>query len=354
MATVAPLESREAFAQRIMKEHRQDLLSFLAWRGIPERDREDLFQEVAHAACDARERRDPARSLRAWLRGIARNLVTHHLQRPYVREEQLTGEDADTACHVGPGLEEILVHRDRLAMLAQMLESMPEPERRAFVLHRIKGLPLDEVAEAEGINPSTAASRVRRGDEHCQAWLERWKATERRKGRDGRAVVLIPLLDQMETARRDSAPSRLAGLWGRVLMRGAVALLALGCMSPASREVLTLEPIVAIDVGALSMAAPSVSAPEPLPSAAPITAPTPEPEPPSTLTPEAAPTPSASRALTARQRKAAEIMVLLAEAEHNAGNDAAALRLLLEHGERGPGGKAAEKRSKLLRKINSR
>lgn len=353
MATVAPLESREAFARRIMKEHRQDLLSFLACRGIPARDREDLFQEVAHAACDARERRDPARSLRAWLRAIARNLVTHHLQRPYVREEQLTGDDDDDdACDLGPGLEEILVHRDRLAMLAQMLESMPEPERRAFVLHRIKGLPLDEVAEAEGINPSTAASRVRRGDEHCQAWLERWKATERRKGRDGRAVVLIPLLDQMESARRDSGPSRLASLRGRVLMRGAVALLALGCMSPASREVLTLEPIVAIDVDALSMAAPSESAPEPLSGAAPTTAPTPEP--PSTLTPAGTPTPSASRALTGRRRNAAEIMVLLAEAEHNAGNDAAALRLLLEHGERGPGGKAVEKRSKLLREISSR
>ena len=80
----------------------------------------------------------------------------------------------------------------------------------------------------------------------------------------------------------------------------------------------------------------------------------PSPEAPSARSPEAEKAPSGSRTLTERRRDAAEIMVLQAEAEHNAGNDAAALRLLMEHGELPTSRKAAERRSKLLREIQSR
>lgn len=340
MAAASPRDPEEAFARMILEAHGEAIRRYLDQHGVLPNDLEDVLQDVVRTASKLRAVYDPERPAWPWLRGIARNVLMHD-ERRRARSRLLPGDHTEAMIDVRPGPEDILIQRDRLFMLAQMLGSLSDVQRRVLIQYKIDEMPMPAVAEAEGLSLDSAWMHCKNAEDRCRAWFHRWQAAERARGRDGEPIVLLPLFDGMES---DAPGSRFAGLARRAGTRAAVALLALGCMSPASSATLKLEPMVRLDVVALNTATPSEPAAEPLPAS------------PAGLATARGEDAKPARALGARDATAdedddLEDMVLQAEVELNVGHHAQALRLLMDHSDRSGGGKSEAKRNKLLREI---
>jgi RNA polymerase sigma-70 factor (ECF subfamily) len=65
-------------------------------------------------------------------------------------------------------------------VLQEVLDQMPLELRAVFVLYEIEELTMAEIAEAVGIPPGTAASRLRRARESFHAIVRRLRAAQRR------------------------------------------------------------------------------------------------------------------------------------------------------------------------------
>jgi len=122
---------------------------------------EDALQETFLAVMRRLSRYDPRRSFRAWTLGIAvkcaRKAVRGRVRRRRREEER------EMSIPHQPAPEEQAHRREIDALLAAALEELPAPRRAALHLHYREGLTLSEVAQALGVSPGTAKSRIARG-----------------------------------------------------------------------------------------------------------------------------------------------------------------------------------------------
>jgi RNA polymerase sigma factor (sigma-70 family) len=152
---------REAFGE-FYDRHARELLGFFARRTDDPEAAADLTAETFAAAIVARRRFRPGGpSAMAWLYGIANHkLIDFHrrgraerraLQRLKVERRALGEED-----------------RALIALLAEdvssdMLERLPQDERRAIQAHVLEGRSYGEIAAAAIISEPAARMRVSRG-----------------------------------------------------------------------------------------------------------------------------------------------------------------------------------------------
>jgi RNA polymerase sigma factor (sigma-70 family) len=124
---------------------------------------EDLHQEAWLAVARNAAAFDPARaSFRAWLFTIARNRVWDHFRR--LKVAVLASVDADEAGMISddsPTPFDRLQSRELAERLVAAVEALPLEQRSAFILFADAGLTLEEIAEATGVGPETAKSRLR-------------------------------------------------------------------------------------------------------------------------------------------------------------------------------------------------
>ena len=64
--------------------------------------------------------------------------------------------------------------RQQSARLLELLAALPAAQREAFVLQHEAGLSLDEIAEATGVSPETAKSRLRYAMDKLRAGMSAW------------------------------------------------------------------------------------------------------------------------------------------------------------------------------------
>ncbi|WP_437530378.1 sigma-70 family RNA polymerase sigma factor [Sorangium sp. So ce726] len=132
---------------------------------VPARDREDLLQTVLLGAWEAirarRYRPDPRRhpraALRAWLHGVVWRQVCHYRERACIRCEILCSAPLSPAGQVPVEIEGELVARAALREVA----ALPRGHREVL-LAAAGRLSLVAWARARGMNPNSAASRLRR------------------------------------------------------------------------------------------------------------------------------------------------------------------------------------------------
>ncbi len=120
----------------------------------------DLAQQTFLAALEARERIAPERSFRAYLFGIARNLLYGELRR--VRPELADRDDvsiADTGI-ASPSLGYVL--REEKRLLLQALRHLPLEHQLVLELYYWEDLPVRDVAEIVGVPEGTVRSRLTR------------------------------------------------------------------------------------------------------------------------------------------------------------------------------------------------
>ena len=187
--------------------------------GVPERDVEDLLQDVfviVHRRLDEFEGRSAATT---WLYAIAVRVYWNYARRQQ-RRPALASESASAMPilddSVGP--ERFAEQREAAALLEQLLGGLDPDKRTAFVLAELEGLSAPEIAVVTGAKTRTIYSRIRAAKQQVEASAKRVVARERND-------VSVRRLAREGTTR---PPARLQ-------RRAWVALLArLPGLSPAS------------------------------------------------------------------------------------------------------------------------
>ncbi|WP_399495249.1 sigma-70 family RNA polymerase sigma factor [Streptomyces sp. P9(2023)] len=138
----------------------RDVWRYVAHLSADRQAADDLTQEVFLRAIAALPRFQGRSSARTWLLSIARRTVVDSLRyaaaRPRLSDRDDWQAEAEHAQPLGlPGFE------DGVA-LADLMASIPDERRDAFVLTQLLGLPYAEAAEAIGCPVGTVRSRVAR------------------------------------------------------------------------------------------------------------------------------------------------------------------------------------------------
>ena len=153
----------EAFAY-IVEAYQKPVFS-LCYRMLSNAgDAEDAAQEAFLRAYKNLNRYDPERSFATWLLSIASHYCIDQL-----RKRRLTTFSIDDEKHdwwqppdPGPSPEIRLVSDERQAQMQQLLDTLPQKDRAALVLHYWYDHSYEEIAESLSISVSAVKSRLYR------------------------------------------------------------------------------------------------------------------------------------------------------------------------------------------------
>ena len=123
----------------------------------------DVFQDTWMKLVQAAPAWNAAQLVAPWLYTVARNRALDHVKlfKNQVYETPAFETIADDNANDDDDLSSLL-HNQRLgAALIAAVETLPLPQREAFVLQADVGLSLDEIANITGANIETVKSRLR-------------------------------------------------------------------------------------------------------------------------------------------------------------------------------------------------
>lgn len=142
--------------------------------GVPERDREDLANEIFFRVHRALGAYDASRPIRPWLFAFVVRVVAEHRRTVRRRAEDLD-PDLDVAAPSSEP-ERRLERAEQRAVLHEALDALDLEKRAVFVLHELEETPIPEVARAFGIPEATAYSRLRAARLELAAAVRRIRA----------------------------------------------------------------------------------------------------------------------------------------------------------------------------------
>ena len=140
--------------------------------GYSEPERADLLHEVFMRALERVSDLKRARSLKPWLVGIAVFTAQEWLRRRKRRGPVRPPEDGEARA-VQPVSPEA---RQAVASFYDLVGRFPDEERAAFILRRLEGMGLQEVADACGVSLSTARRRIERAEAEFERLLPEYPA----------------------------------------------------------------------------------------------------------------------------------------------------------------------------------
>lgn len=162
--------SGEAFAV-VYEEHFDDVYGYLC-RRVGRDAGEDLTAQTFALALRDLESYEAARgSLRAWLFGVAANVLRAHRRSEERRLRALARTGVDPLLSEPDALDERLDAERTTRSLAGVLAALPAGDREVLLLHAWAGLTSDEIGFALGIPPGTARSRLNRTRRRLQSAL---------------------------------------------------------------------------------------------------------------------------------------------------------------------------------------
>lgn len=165
-ASVPPPRFDQArwFAEEV-QPHENDLKSWLRRRFPNTGDLDDIVQESYLRLLRAREA-NPVDCARAYLFTIARNVAFALFRRPRIVSSgteaevlEVPAENADVA--------EIVSVRQEVALLLDAIDALPGRCREIFILRKLEGIPVREIAARLGISEETVQVQLARGARKC-------------------------------------------------------------------------------------------------------------------------------------------------------------------------------------------
>jgi RNA polymerase sigma-70 factor (ECF subfamily) len=140
-------------------------------RGIPHASADDVVQEVfivVHRKLPEFEGRS---SLKTWLAGIARRVVSDHVRK---RGNAPVGDplEVDVASALADPAE-ALDNKVAARLVDGLLALMSEDQREVFMLHELEEMTGREIAETTGTNENTVHTRLRAARKIFQEGLSR-------------------------------------------------------------------------------------------------------------------------------------------------------------------------------------
>ena len=142
--------------EELYRGHAREVTRFAFYLAGDAAEAEDIASETFVRAWAA-EAPARARSLRAYLFAIARNL--HRRRHALAQRERPLDEAAERE---GGDLEAELAGRSELGGVLALLQALPEIDRAALLMRAFHGLPYEEIAAALEISPSNAKVKVHR------------------------------------------------------------------------------------------------------------------------------------------------------------------------------------------------
>jgi RNA polymerase sigma factor (sigma-70 family) len=198
--------------------------------GSSRADAEDLAQEALLVAWRERDRFDPARSLDAWLYGIARNVYRNHARRARRSPVDERVEPDDAAPSGVPIGDVVALHR--------AIRALPETQQDIVILHELDGHTLKATAALLAIPFDTAKDRLRRAratlEATCGAELDAAVAAERPATRRAANAVVASVLAGLAAAigRQGTAAAAASIIGGKAIVAGVVTIsIAIGAVA---------------------------------------------------------------------------------------------------------------------------
>ena len=141
-------------------------------RGRSEQDADDLVQEAwVRLACYERE--TTVDQPEAFLMRAALNLSIDAHRAQVHRGEQVLLEDV-VLVDASPGVEAILLGRERAARLGVCLGRLNPRTRAIFLSHRIDGMSYPQIAQQQGLSVSAVEKHVAKAVLLLTTWMEGW------------------------------------------------------------------------------------------------------------------------------------------------------------------------------------
>ena len=134
-------------------EHRSELLKYASRIVRDHASAEDVVQEAWLRFSERSGQPSGIAQPRAYLFTIVRNLALNWVSRASARSQvPLSPALAEIVAADTPTAENILYHRDQLRVLTEAVAELPERSRRVFVMYRLDGLTLQDIADRLGLS----------------------------------------------------------------------------------------------------------------------------------------------------------------------------------------------------------
>lgn len=146
--------------ERFVRALHRDVRRYVAYLSADPQAADDLTQDTFLRALGSLHRFEGRSSARTWLLSIARRAVIDSLRYTAARPRLADTDDWQLAAERAqsrnlPGFDDGIV-------LAELLATLPDERREAFVLTQVLGLPYAEAALVSGCPVGTVRSRVAR------------------------------------------------------------------------------------------------------------------------------------------------------------------------------------------------
>lgn len=149
--------------ERLYRRYRTRLYRHLAHQCGDPHLAEDLYQDIWQNVITARSQYEPLAKFSTWIFRIAHHRLIDHYRR-HGRDLASRYDDADpdefpAPAHENPARQ--AENQEIAVRLATALQSLPEPQREAFLMAEEGGLSLEEIASATSCGRETAKTRLR-------------------------------------------------------------------------------------------------------------------------------------------------------------------------------------------------
>jgi RNA polymerase sigma-70 factor (ECF subfamily) len=166
---------RDAF-ERLVQQYRRPVYGYLVHCGVPEPDRDDLFQEIFVRVHRRAAAYDSSRPLHPWLFTVVANAVRSYFRSQKRRLFFFAGPPPEEVRDPAPDGEALASARETTLWLERAIGALPLPQREVLILATIETLPLNDVASILDLPLNTVKTHLRR------ARLRLMEGYERRTG----------------------------------------------------------------------------------------------------------------------------------------------------------------------------
>jgi len=165
----------------LVQKYRRPIINFMYRMAHNTAAAEDLAQEVFLRVYRSRANYEPSAKFTTWLYRIATNLgVNHARDTRHERPENVTnldepdtetGQTLDLADKT-PTVEEEILRRERLAAIRKIVESLPERQRLAVLMHKYQQMDYRQIADVLKLSESATKSLLFRAYETLREQLK--------------------------------------------------------------------------------------------------------------------------------------------------------------------------------------
>jgi RNA polymerase sigma-70 factor (ECF subfamily) len=165
----------------LVQKYRRSMVHFMYRMAHSPAVAEDLAQEVFLRVYRSRQSYEASAKFTTWLYRIATNLAVNHIRDTrHERQGNMasldepdteTGKTLDVA-DSKPTTEEVIIRRERLAAIRSKVESLPERQKLAVLMHKYQQMDYKQIAEVLKLSESATKSLLFRAYESLRQQLK--------------------------------------------------------------------------------------------------------------------------------------------------------------------------------------